>query len=134
VWNMTERRAPYITSEEIMPNYKTSKLEDEFFSQVNITGLPLPKSEHLFHPVRKWRFDFAWVSQLVAVEIEGGIWMSGRHTRGKGYEDDCYKYNEAALLGWKVLRFTPKMIRSGEALRYVEMALKTPIDTMVNMR
>jgi hypothetical protein len=55
---------------------------------------------------RRWRFDFAWPEQLVAVELEGGIWTGGAHTRGKHYQSDCEKYNAAALRGWRVLRYT----------------------------
>ncbi len=47
---------------------------------------------------------------MVAVEIEGGIWTGGRHTRGKGYQGDMEKYNAAQLYGWKVLRYTPDQI------------------------
>jgi len=66
--------------------------------------------EHVFDPSRKWRFDFAVVAQKVAVEIEGGVWSGGRHTRGAGFQEDCIKYNRAVELGWKVLRYTPQMI------------------------
>jgi len=122
---MSEEREGYECKDlsKIRINSYASPLEDEFFSQVNICGLPLPVSEYIFHPTRKWRFDFAWPSKFVAVEVEGGIWTNGRHTRGKGFEEDCYKYAEATLLGWRVFRFTPKMIRSGDALRYLEMAI-----------
>ncbi len=62
--------------------------------------------EYKFHPKRKWRFDYAIPELMIAIEYEGGIFKKGRHVRGKGYTDDCEKYNEAALRGWKVLRFT----------------------------
>lgn len=64
-------------------------------------------NEYRFHPKRKWRFDAAWPEKMIAVEFEGGIWTGGRHTRGKGYENDCEKYNNALLLGWRVFRLTP---------------------------
>jgi hypothetical protein len=51
----------------------------------------------------------------LAAEIEGATWTQGRHTRGKGFEEDCTKYNEAALLGWNVLRFTTEMVQDGRA-------------------
>jgi len=69
---------------------------------------PIP--EYRFHPPRRWRFDAAWPERLLAVEIEGGAWASGRHVRGTGYEGDCEKYNQAACDGWIVLRYTPQMI------------------------
>jgi very-short-patch-repair endonuclease len=68
------------------------------------------KKDYRFHPTRKWRFDFAFLDIKIAVEIEGGTYINGRHTRGKGYRNDCEKYNAAAVLGWTVLRYTTDMI------------------------
>jgi len=68
------------------------------------------EEEVRFHPVRRWRFDFAHPSTLVAIEIEGGTWVGGRHTRPAGFHKDCEKYNTAALNGWTVFRLTPQMI------------------------
>ena len=66
------------------------------------------KPEHVFYPGRKWRIDFAIVDIKIGIEIEGGVWSGGRHTRGKGFIDDVEKYNAAATLGWVILRFTPQ--------------------------
>ena len=93
-----------------------SGLELEFDLALRSEGLFGFVREHRFHPDRRWRFDFAWEGLKVAVEIEGGVWSGGRHTRGSGFEADCEKYNEAARLGWAVYRFTGKMIKSGYAI------------------
>jgi hypothetical protein len=85
-------------------------------------GLPEPVSEFLFAPPRKWRFDWAWVKELVALEVEGGVWVKGRHTRGVGFLGDVNKYNEAALLGWTVLRCVPGDVKSGYAVQLVKRA------------
>ncbi len=77
--------------------------------------LPLPVGEHRFASPRLWRFDYAWKEQKVALEVEGGAWRGGRHTRGKGFTGDMEKYNRAVKLGWRVLRFTPDQLRNGEA-------------------
>jgi hypothetical protein len=61
-------------------------------------------TEHKFHPSRKWRFDFAFPEVMIALEIEGGVWTKGRHTRGTGFINDIGKYNEATMMGWRVLR------------------------------
>ena len=72
-------------------------------------GFPEPVKEFKFHPKRRWRFDLAWPELKLAIEIEGGVWIRGRHVRGRGFKEDCEKYNAAVLLGWKVLRYTPDM-------------------------
>ena len=70
-----------------------------------------PETEYQFHNKRKWRFDFAFPEEKVAVEIEGGTFgRKSRHTTGTGYGADCEKYNAATLNGWRVFRFTGKMI------------------------
>lgn len=78
-----------------------------------------PKLEYKFHPSRNWRFDLAFPDLMLGIEIEGGIWTGGRHVRGQGYENDCIKYNSAIILGWNLLRFTPAMVRKGEALSII---------------
>ena len=70
-------------------------------------GLPEPVPEYRFHAARKWRADYAWPLRLVIVEIDGGVWTQGRHTRGAGVIADQRKLNAAALLGYRVLRYTP---------------------------
>lgn len=59
-----------------------------------------------FHPDRKWRFDYAFPSRKVAIEIDGAIWTLGRHNRPRGYLNDIEKLNTAASMGWLVLRFS----------------------------
>ena len=82
-------------------------------------GLPTPKAEFYFAKPRRWRFDWAFPVQLIAVEQEGGVFNGGRHTRGVGFVKDMEKYNAATRLGWRVLRFTPKQVRDGMAALYV---------------
>lgn len=89
--------------------------EEEFLLQCRVYGL-LPAREHKFHSSRNWRFDFAWPELHVAVEIEGGAWANGRHSRGSGFQADCEKYNAALLQGWSVFRFTTAMVKSGKAI------------------
>ena len=97
--------------------------EAELAQQVQFAGLPTPVAQHRFHPVRRWRFDLAFPDHMLAIEVDGGIWRQGRHTRGAGYRRDCIKINEAVLLGWRVLRFTPDMVTDGKALEYIIDAL-----------
>lgn len=89
-------------------------------------GLPDPAPEHRFGAaivggpgkglrarlalagLRDWRFDWAWINERVAVEVDGGAWMpfGGRHA----HDDDRRKLNAAAERGWLVLRYSPQMI------------------------
>lgn len=100
-----------------------SALEEDFLGSLRILSLPLPEREHAFHASRRWRFDFAWPDRLLAVELEGGSWVGGRHGRGAGTAKDCEKYNAAATDGWAVLRFTTDMVRSGQAVETTILAL-----------
>jgi very-short-patch-repair endonuclease len=92
--------------------------------QCELAGLPKPEPEFRFHPSRKWRFDFAFPAQSLAVEVDGGAFIAGRHTRGAGFVKDIEKMNTAVLMGWRVLRFTPQQVQSGEALTVLTEALK----------
>lgn len=100
-----------------------SPLESLLLTQIQAAGLPTPERELAFHPKRRWRFDFAWPAPQLAVEVEGGTWVGGRHSRGKGFERDCERQAEAMLAGWSLLRVTEGMVRDGRAVRLIERAL-----------
>ncbi|EXI34644.1 hypothetical protein J647_3640 [Acinetobacter baumannii 846928] len=78
------------------------------------------EQEYKFHPKRKWRADFLITGTKILIEVEGGIWSGGRHTRGKGYLGDMEKYNEAAMMGFTVLRFSTEQVKSGLAIKQIE--------------
>ena len=67
--------------------------------------------EFKFHPVRKWRFDYAVPEHKIALEVEGGVWTGGRHTSPKGFLGDIEKYNTATLMGWRVYNPQNEMFR-----------------------
>lgn len=76
-----------------------------------------------FAPDRKWRFDFFFPVQGLAIEVEGGSWSSGRHTRGSGFAEDCVKYNRATEMGIRVLRFTTEMVMDQTAVETIGRVL-----------
>jgi len=113
----------------------TSTLETILHNQIRAAGLPAPVTEFLFHPSRKWRADFAWPEAMVILEVEGGTWTRGRHSRPKGYADDCEKYSRASLLGYTVLRATGEQIRQGLAIQWLSEALERfygPLDESID--
>lgn len=65
------------------------------------------EKEFKFFEGRQWKFDFALPEAKVAIEIEGGIFSGGRHTRSVGYLKDLEKYNTATKLGWRIFRYAP---------------------------
>jgi very-short-patch-repair endonuclease len=73
------------------------------------------QAEYRFHPLRKWRFDYAWPGKEVAVELHGGTWIRGAHSRGAGQSKDFEKLNEAQRYGWKVFQFSIDMLRNDPA-------------------
>jgi very-short-patch-repair endonuclease len=99
---------------------KGSDLERQFQAQLLLAGAPPFHTHYRFHPTRHWEVDVVWLEpRKLAVEVEGGTWVGGRHVRPEGFKRDCQKYAEAALLGFTVLRFTTEQIKNGEALEYV---------------
>ncbi len=116
-------------------------------------AIQIPEEEYQFHPKRRWRFDFAYPDIKLAIEIEGSVFgrnvycntcgkpvtrrlktgrtvtirEGGRHTSGAGYEKDCEKYNNAVLLGWRVLRF-PTSLKLEDIINTIEEAIVNKLE------
>lgn len=101
-----------------------SELEEMLAFQIKCLKLQTPEREYRFNPDRRYRADFAWPEHKLLVEVEGGTWIRGRHSRGRGFENDCEKYNLATLDGWRVLRFTTGQIERGWAVSIIEAILR----------
>ena len=119
-----------------------SKLERMLLMHLQVAGMPMPECEYRFamHHVgagrgirdrllkaglKDWRADFAWPSSMLLVECEGIVWSGkgGRHQRGDGFEEDLKKYQAAMRLGFNVYRCSAAMIKSGDALKTIEILL-----------
>lgn len=83
--------------------------------------------EYRFHPTRQWRFDYAIPDLRIAIEIDGGIWINGRHNRASGYLGDMEKFNTAATLGWVVLKFTPREQYSQKTLELITQTIANKV-------
>jgi hypothetical protein len=77
--------------------------------------------EYRFYPERRWRADYAIIEYKILIEEEGGVWTSGRHTRGKGFIGDMEKYNTATAMGYKIIRIVPGDYAS--AVKFIEQIL-----------
>lgn len=103
---------------------RSSDLEEALAGQLRmLRTVPTPLRQHRFHATRRWTFDFAWLPQRIAVEVDGGTWSGGRHVTGSGFEGDAEKVCEAAIAGWRVLRVTRAMIEDLRAVGFIERAL-----------
>ncbi|WP_180003553.1 MULTISPECIES: DUF559 domain-containing protein [unclassified Acinetobacter] len=105
------------------PKVKGEKVPNEFEAKLarELKTLKIKfEQEFYFHPDRKWRADFHLIDKKILVEIEGGIWSGGRHTRGKGYLGDMEKYNAATMMGFQVIRFSTDQVKSGHAIQQIE--------------
>ena len=87
-----------------------SRLEARFALLWRAANGPVLETELVFHPGRRWRADFAHLPSRTLIEIEGGIWIQGRHNRAEGFLADIEKYFEAALAGWMVLRLSERQL------------------------
>lgn len=57
------------------------------------------------------------------MEVEGGAFIRGRHTRGAGFRRDLEKYSEAAAMGWLVVRVLPEQLCEQRTLSWIRRAL-----------
>lgn len=94
-----------------------------FLAYLKEMKLPQPEQEYKFHDTRRWKFDYAWPSSKVALEVEGGIYIQGRHSRGAGMEKDFQKYNTAAVLGWRVLKVVPRKLCTAETIEMIKQII-----------
>lgn len=98
-----------------------------------LRSLPVEWVEELrFHPVRQWRFDLAIPALRIAIEYQGhgatgGKGHIGRHASITGMSGDAEKENAAAILGWRVLKFTALHF---DPKRRRDLRLSAPLETI----
>ena len=98
-------------------------------------GHPLRARSTLSTPRRKWRADFrsrlsvlrqlrlSWITIPHRDRRRSLVPIGGRHSRGAGVEADCEKTSAAAILGYRVIRATPRQVEDGRCLEWIRQAL-----------
>ena len=121
---VNRKAEPSPTAKQLMQRVKAQMRERAFLANLTALGVPHPVAEHRFHPVRKFRFDYAWTDVGLALEVDGGIWNGGgAHGRGTGIARDQEKQNLAAIDGWRILRIQPKHLPDLATAEMVRAAL-----------
>jgi len=93
-----------------MPTRKPSVLERKFSLYWLAVKGPKLEAEFKFCESRRWKSDFCHVASKTLIELEGGLYINGGHSRGAAYEKNLEKYNEAQFLGYHLFRLGPNMI------------------------
>jgi len=98
--------------------------EQSFLLMLKARKMPTPTPEYRFHPVRKFRWDWAWPEARLALEVEGGVWSGGAHGRGTGIVRDMEKSTLAAEEGWRIIRVTPSNLATEATMDSIHRALQ----------
>jgi len=93
-------------ADKLFPGLR-DKPADVFSAYCAACGLPRPEPEFRFASPRRWRFDYCWPTLKIALEVQGGLFVNGRHSRGAALLKEHEKLNAAAVAGWRVLYCTP---------------------------
>jgi hypothetical protein len=88
--------------------------------------LPAPVEQyHFAAPWRNWRADYAWPAARLLVELDGMAWQAGGGHHNT--DEDRFRNNSAAALGWRMLHFTSRALRTdpAECMALLRRALET---------
>jgi very-short-patch-repair endonuclease len=99
-----------MTKRTTIPRVDKADIFASLWKMLAPAGAPEPEREYQFNqPESKHKFDFAWPKWKVAVEVDGGQWQAhgGRHA----HDDDKIKGNLAVERGWRVLHYSPEMLK-----------------------
>jgi hypothetical protein len=113
------------------------KIVVKWFAEHGIYAVP----EYRFCDERKWRFDFILAPDRsyggllpttkahaadywkLALEVQGGLFTNGRHSRGAALLKEHEKLNAAACAGWRILYTIPDNLCMPETVETIKKAL-----------
>lgn len=117
-------KKPATPAQRQLAKVEREKYEDALAVQLDRLGIKYDRQLQLL-PDRKFKADFLFPKQTsgyesLVVEVDGGTWLpNSSHGRG-GYEADRERDALALLVGWRVLRVTPRMVKDGRAAAWIE--------------
>jgi hypothetical protein len=115
-----------------MPITKAGSVGEETLAlHLRAHGIPFEREVKVCDG-RRWRLDFL-VAGSIAVEVNGGTWSGGRHSRGAGQASDYQKLNRCVLQGWKTLQYTTEQVLAGEAIDDVLEILRNCRDSVAKL-
>jgi len=104
-----------------------------FLAWLANSGFPAAQWELKFDTEndRDWRFDWAWPEAKVALEIQGGTFVNGRHSRGPALRKEYEKLNAAIVQGWVVIHTLAGEVMTNATARTLRRLLveRTPKET-----
>ena len=107
-----------VTRRKARSNYSADVML-KWFAEHGLEAVP----EYRFHPTRKWRFDFAFLDAKVALEVQGGLFTGGRHSRGASLLKEHEKLNAAAIAKWRVLYTIPSELGTIDLIDTIKQAV-----------
>ena len=119
-----KRRTPRTLDARLLRSGGGSSLEKETVLKLAAAGIDGYSREQHILPGRRFRFDFAWYAEKVALEIHGVYGNKSRHRTSTGFQRDRVKMNLAQIAGWIVIEAGTDHVKSGEFLEWLEAALQ----------
>ena len=91
------------SASSLKPAVAKSPLAEKFEAMWAVINGPAYVIELPVVEDRKFRFDYAWPNEWVALELQGGIYLAGKggHVAPKRFRNDCDKFNRAVCAGWR---------------------------------
>jgi hypothetical protein len=97
-----------------------NQTKDLLFSQIERAFLPLPERDFCFYPPCNWSATLAWSKPKLLVEIDPEETACGCGP----IHSEREKLAMAAVLGYRVMRFSPSQIRNEFALSMIQAILR----------
>jgi very-short-patch-repair endonuclease len=104
-----DKRSPL---EKLMAKAKRHDWPAELARQLDEAGIAVER-EYRWHSTRKFRFDLMVRRKRLAVEVDGGLFINGGHTRGARREYDYERDAEALAPGCGAVMLAASVVFAG---------------------